>query len=60
MDEFRKWIDTFIKDKLQNIAQASSLFELDRVKNADYKMQEVEKLLEVVKDYVLSFAQIIV
>ena len=56
MDEFRKWIDTFIKDKLQNIDQASSLFELDRVKNADYKMQEVEKLLEVVIDYVLSFA----
>lgn len=59
MDEFRKWLlESFIKEKFQQIKQMSSIYEKDSVEAIIRK--EVEKLLGVVTDFIREFVSIIV
>lgn len=58
MEEFRKWLETFIKEKLGKIKQAASLFQKDNT--GVFVQQEVEKLLAVVTDYLQAFVGVTV
>jgi hypothetical protein len=59
MDEFRRWLlESYIKEKMQQIRQAASFFEKDSIE--EIMRKEVEKLLDVVIDYELEFVDILV
>lgn len=58
MDEFRKWLESFIKDKLSKIKKAAHMFQKEST--LSFVQQEVDKLLNLVQDYVKDFVRITV
>ena len=58
MEEFRKWLESFVKNKLQQIKVGAGFFQKEDTET--FVRKEVEKLLEVVSDYIKDFVTILV